>query len=168
MFQAAGAEQRYCSVQCGQLGRRANPELVVRNPDRPLCRVAPQADRTCAKCGAAFSPVGRQVFCSPQCRNRSRNEDRRNYRRRARHYGVAYEPVSKKRVFERDRWRCGICRRKVNPRLRYPHDMSASLDHVVPMSLGGGHLYVNVQCAHLKCNVDKGAEGVGDQLALVG
>ncbi|WP_423797180.1 HNH endonuclease [Mycobacteroides abscessus] len=35
--------------------------------------------------------------------------------------------------------------------------MSASLDHVVPMSLGGDHLSTNVQCAHLKCNMDKGA-----------
>lgn len=46
--------------------------------------------------------------------------------------------------------------------------MSASLDHVVPMSKGGGHTYANTQCSHLKCNVDKKNGGHGEQLALVG
>lgn len=81
----------------------------------------------------------------------------RNYRRRARYYGVEYEAIERQRVFDRDGWRCGLCKDLVDPALSHPDPLSVSLDHVVPMSRGGPHLYSNVQCAHLKCNVDKGA-----------
>jgi len=120
-------------------------------------------------CGAEFGfyhPY--QTYCSKTCKARLLDRNRRNFRRRAQHYGVPYEVVSKDRVYERDGWRCGICKRKVDRDLRWPHEMSASLDHIVPMSCGGGHLYVNVQLAHLKCNVDKGARSMGEQLALLG
>jgi len=33
--------------------------------------------------------------------------------------------------------------------------MSVSLDHIVPVSLGGMHSMANVQCAHLFCNLSK-------------
>lgn len=138
--------------------------------------------RVCTECSVPI-PAGsyRTVAqCSDECRKaRKRNLDRAQRRRerlngtretthraRARRFGVEYEPVNKWAVFERDGWRCGICRCKVNKKLRHPHPMSASLDHVIPMSLGGGHTYLNTQLAHLQCNVDKGAGGT-DQLALL-
>lgn len=34
--------------------------------------------------------------------------------------------------------------------------MSASLDHVVPLSLGGAHTPENTQASHLICNGRKG------------
>lgn len=79
-----------------------------------------------------------------------------DFRTRARHYGVEYEPVSKRKVFARDGWRCGICGVSVDKGLSYPDPMSASLDHIVPLSVGGAHTHANVQCAHLRCNVIKG------------
>lgn len=91
-----------------------------------------------------------------------------NARKRARKYGVAYEPINKQRVFVRDGWRCGICREPVDKRLKFPHPRSASLDHVLPMSRGGDHVYANVQCSHLECNSRKSNRGYGEQLALVG
>lgn len=80
-----------------------------------------------------------------------------NNRRRARHYGVPYEPVDRTAVFERDGWMCGICGLAVDRALSFPDRMSVSLDHVVPMARGGGHLEANTQCAHWICNVEKGA-----------
>lgn len=94
--------------------------------------------------------------------------DRGHHRKRAVQFGVAYEPINPKRVYDRDRWVCGICGERVDPSQKWPNQMCASLDHVVPMSLGGGHLYVNVQCAHWICNVIKSNRGAGDQLALIG
>jgi 5-methylcytosine-specific restriction endonuclease McrA len=90
-----------------------------------------------------------------------------NARKRARKFGVAYEPVDKRKVFTRDNWRCGICREKVDKRLRWPHQMAASLDHVVPLSRGGSHTYANTQCAHSRCNSAKSNGGHGEQLALI-
>jgi 5-methylcytosine-specific restriction endonuclease McrA len=34
--------------------------------------------------------------------------------------------------------------------------MSATLDHVVPISVGGEHTRENVRCAHLRCNARRG------------
>lgn len=91
------------------------------------------------------------------------------HRKRARKYGVVYQYINPHTIYERDHWRCGICNTRVDKTLSYPHRMSASLDHVVPMSSGGDHVPANVQCSHLKCNMDKGCAGSGgEQLALIG
>jgi 5-methylcytosine-specific restriction endonuclease McrA len=70
-------------------------------------------------------------------------------RRRARLVGATVEPVDPGIVFERDGWVCHICGDTVAPK-------DASLDHVVPLSLGGEHSYANVATSHLSCNVKKG------------
>jgi hypothetical protein len=59
-------------------------------------------------------------------------------------------------VYERDHWTCGLCRLPVDPGLAWPHPMSASVDHILPLSRGGSHTLANVQCAHLGCNSSKG------------
>ncbi|CAB4136887.1 HNHc domain containing protein [uncultured Caudovirales phage] len=85
---------------------------------------------------------------------------------------TAAERIVPAEVFARDGWVCQLCGRKVDPSLVYPHPMSASLDHVVPLSLvgGPGHVLSNVQLAHLRCNVRKGAKPIrdGEQLRLIG
>lgn len=58
-------------------------------------------------------------------------------------------------VYERDGWTCGLCRLSVDPGLAWPHPMSASVDHILPLSQGGSHTLANVQCAHLSCNSRK-------------
>ena len=70
-------------------------------------------------------------------------------------------------IFERDRWVCGLCGKKVDNRLKYPNPLSAALDHVVPLSRGGDHSRANTQLAHFACNSVKGARGGGEQLALM-
>jgi 5-methylcytosine-specific restriction endonuclease McrA len=69
-------------------------------------------------------------------------------------------------VRERDLDRCGICGQPVNGKA-YPHPLSASLDHIVPLSVGGAHDPTNVQLAHLRCNISKGNRGGGEQLRMV-
>lgn len=88
-------------------------------------------------------------------------------RREARKRGVISEPIFRQKVFARDRWECGLCGMKVDKRLQYPDPMSASLDHITPISEGGEHTMRNVQCSHLRCNVKKAA-GAGGQLRLFG
>ena len=88
-------------------------------------------------------------------------------RRRALEQGVDTENFTHNQVYERDGWRCGICGRKVNAERSYPHPMSASLDHVVPLSAGGSHVLANVRCTHLRCNIMRGARGGGEQLLLL-
>lgn len=71
-------------------------------------------------------------------------------------------------IFERDGWVCGVCRRPIDSEAEYPSPLSASLDHIVPLSWGGSHVARNVQAAHLGCNMRKGARGDYVQPLLIG
>lgn len=64
-------------------------------------------------------------------------------------------------VFERDEWMCHLCDTLIDRKLRGDAWMRATLDHVVPISRGGLHVYENVKAAHWRCNMEK-----GDQLTL--
>ena len=89
-------------------------------------------------------------------------------RRRAIERGAEAEDFSRTEIFDRDGWRCQLCRRLMVKALDYPDPMSASLDHIVPLAAGGQHVRTNVQASHLVCNLSKnsGVWGEGEQLRL--
>lgn len=89
-------------------------------------------------------------------------------RRRARKLEAKIEVFTREEIFERDGWTCGVCRRPVDKALRWPHPMSASLDHIVPISQHGDHTRANCRLAHLRCNLSRGDRGGGEQLSLIG
>jgi hypothetical protein len=66
--------------------------------------------------------------------------------------GERFAPIE---VYERDGWTCGLCQLPVDPGLPWPDPVSASVDHILPLSQGGSHTLANVQCAHLSCNSRK-------------
>ena len=59
-------------------------------------------------------------------------------------------------IYRRDGWICRVCGEPVDRTLEWPHVMSASLDHRVPIAAGGTHTRDNVQLAHFACNARKG------------
>jgi len=91
----------------------------------------------------------------------------RRARRHVRLKNSIREEVDPYYIYKRDNWICQICGKKVNPKLKYPDPMSASIDHIVPLSLGGTHERKNLQLAHWICNVRKN-NGGHDQLRLIG
>ncbi len=79
-------------------------------------------------------------------------------------FNAAYDPdVTLKRVLKRDGGTCQICgepvdvQDKTNNRMggRYP-----TVDHIVPISKGGAHVWDNVRLAHMICNSYKNAAEV--------
>lgn len=68
----------------------------------------------------------------------------------------AKEQIVDADIYERDGWVCRICGELVNAGVSWPDPLSPSLDHIVPISLGGEHSLANVQLAHLGCNSRKG------------
>lgn len=76
-------------------------------------------------------------------------------RRRAQKTGATSESFSSEEIFILNNWVCGICGKPVNPKLKWPHPKSASLDHIIPLARGGSHTRNNVQLAHLRCNLVK-------------
>lgn len=87
--------------------------------------------------------------------------------RRARINGAVVEKYKSEDIFERDGWRCQLCGKKINRKLKSPHLMSATIDHIVPLALGGNDTTKNVQAAHMVCNSSKRHKNIG-QLRLIG
>ena len=51
---------------------------------------------------------------------------------------------------------CGICGQPVDKKLKFPHPMSATVDHIIPMDKGGHPSDINnLQLAHFRCNREK-------------
>lgn len=76
--------------------------------------------------------------------------------RRARKAGATVERFDNCEVFERDGWICLICLLPTDRTAVWPDPNMPSLDHVVPLSLGGEHSRANTRCTHLGCNVKRG------------
>ena len=128
---------------------------------------AERISKQCEVCGNIFlSNRVQYKCCSPSCSHINETVAK-NHRQRARHFDVEYEYVNPAKVFKRDGWRCQICGKKTpkkNRGKRYPN--SPELDHRVPMSKGGGHLYSNVQCSCRRCNGQKSNKDCRGQLPL--
>ncbi|MHB8123996.1 MAG: HNH endonuclease [Desulfuromonadaceae bacterium] len=78
------------------------------------------------------------------------------------------EAVNPIRVFERDRWKCQLCKRATPRKLRGTlDDRAPELDHIKPISKGGEHSYRNTQCACRACNLAKSDRPMG-QMLLIG
>lgn len=65
-------------------------------------------------------------------------------------------------LFEMHAWTCFVCKGEINKRLRMPNILAATVEHIVPLSLGGTHTWDNTAPAHAKCNFDKGASLLPD------
>lgn len=51
---------------------------------------------------------------------------------------------------------CGICGKQVDFGLKYPHPLSACIDHIIPVAKGGHPSDIeNLQLAHWTCNRQK-------------
>jgi 5-methylcytosine-specific restriction endonuclease McrA len=124
-----------------------------------------------------------QRFCSKSCKTAWQNgarppyerhtvvglpRKRRNDRIRRQRRAETWDGVTDAEIMERDRWRCGICRRRIGKSFKWPHPRSASVDHIVPISEGGEDAAANKRAAHLGCNTGRCNRGGGEQLALIG
>ena len=97
-------------------------------------------------------------FCSRACRRKRHCEIIRDSKRRRRikKCGIYQEPYKSLDIFIRDDWKCWICGGKCLRKTKVPHPKAATIDHVIPLENGGIDAPSNVQCAHFKCNVEKG------------
>lgn len=120
----------------------------------------------CVRCGDSYIAedyTDTARYCSVRCMRRVQR-----HRYRARKADAYVADVSPSKIYERDGWRCQLCRKKVDRTKTAPHPKAPVVDHVVPLADGGTHEPANVQCAHFLCNSIKGDRGYGQQLALIG
>lgn len=149
---ARTAKQRFCCKSCGSAFGRDSPELVCSEPE---CTHLVRAKGLCSTHYNDTHPEwrGRRDGSAESRRKALRVK---SAKRRANERGLESESVDRDVVGERDGWVCGICSVHIDRQLRYPDLASASLDHILPVSLGGPHTYENSRIAHLACNVKRG------------
>lgn len=119
----------------------------------------------CERCGAKAhrgSNHGPKLCADCATTRRRAYLQRRNLERRA--SGAA---MSITEIGDRDGWRCHLCRRRVDRQVAYPHPMSASRDHLVPVVDGGTNDPTNLALAHFHCNSSRQHRGPA-QLQLFG
>lgn len=161
-FDSARSNARFCTERCGRAWGRAH--------ESGQC--------SAAKCAR---PVRAKGLCSMHYKTQARAEgrlsnpvwdDKRrdNYQRRRALKKAAEtgDPVRRDDIAARDGYRCGLCAKRVDMTKPWPHPLSPSLDHIIPLTRGGAHDPSNVQLAHLRCNTAKGNRGGGEQLMLIG
>lgn len=172
---------KYCGDDCRKAMARVKAvEYAIKK------HVASAQPITCRICGTVFiREYGnkKRYTCSDECqdemvrRQRSKAKEKygRTFNRRGReklkeYYGgdwrQHYERINRERVYKRDGMRCQLCGIKVR-RIKTYRDDQASVDHIVPLSIGGDHTYANVQTCCMRCNSEKGISIAG-QLRLVG
>lgn len=168
LFRPKAAAHIVCSDACRRVRKRdASLASSLRRDQRD------RSVRRCRCCGETFAPTygnKRRLFCSRSCLkslNHQRADHGKSHRKRARRAGVAYETVNRVQVFERDGWRCQVCGCST-PRawIGSQHPQAPELDHRVPIAMGGGHTWANVQTACRRCNAAKGGWRVVGQLPL--
>lgn len=133
----------------------------------PTCRVF---YTSCAVCGVLFATPYTVLTCGEACANIKHRDDKRegDHRRRARLRDAFVERVVRRKIFERDRWRCHICNKPTRRTAVVPHPLAPTLDHLIPLADGGTHEPANVRTAHYRCNSIKGDRGGNEQLMLIG
>lgn len=169
---------KYCSKVCHGLalsernkgkGPGGYHPLKPKKIPRPIVNVVGR----CGRCGAWFTRRTRRPdlvtrWCSLRCSSGARAEKREALKRST--ASIGSETIKRFDIFERDRWVCQLCRKKIDRSAKVPHPKSPVLDHVLPLAVGGSHTPANVQCAHFICNSTKRANvfGQGEQLRLLG
>ena len=112
---------------------------------------------TCKICGKQFTSFHGNATCSDECQAKRpahiRNKQRDgNHRKRARKFGVEYEPIKAQIVFQRDNYMCKLCGQRTEHNASSNADTRPSIDHIIALANGGSHTYDNVQTAHRICN----------------
>lgn len=121
----------------------------------------------CKECGTEFTTEcgdTHSVFCCQRCadKNERRKEhqtDRhKQYMKTMKHVrekqiaAAFVETVYYDAIFERDHGTCQICGLPVSVNAGREGRWSGTIDHIIPLSLGGEHSMNNCQLAHRVCN----------------
>ncbi len=120
--------------------------------------------KECGCCGRLFVPRMGQKYCSIECGKRINNAIKKDRRIRGMKKVIKDKNITLQRLYERDGGRCYICGKVCDWNDYIVRDDETfianndypSIDHIIPVSLGGLHSWDNVRLACRGCNSKKG------------
>lgn len=149
--------QKYCSDKCCREKQLLYNKINFKSKKKK-----------CECCGKTFNTKFKQstIVCSRECykeicKKRKKEENRKKEIRRRhklRDNGNVNYAITLSKALDRLGDTCAICGVKVDATVHSNHDLYPSIDHIVPVALGGTHTWDNVQIAHRICNTIKGAQ----------
>lgn len=144
------AADRRGSKECQYCGRTFNPP-TARTPhcESEACRKAHNTARMRKYFEGYADRNGQSYVIKRNPETRQRDSAERRARKRGARVG---EPFTRQYIGQRDSWQCALCSQPIDPTLKWPDPMSQSLEHIVPLALGGEHSKENCTIAHLSCN----------------
>lgn len=121
----------------------------------------------CKYCGKEFQLEHKKSkrYCSDECKRKQKRYDQHcRYKKRLQNK-IVDSGITLAKLIERDNHICALCGEEIDQddfKLDdngnfVAGDNYPSIDHIVPLALGGLHSWDNVQLAHFNCNRLKGA-----------
>lgn len=144
---------RFCSDTCCRRWRAIHIEKT--------CEDHGELTKTCRICGKEFKTFkSRKTTCSEECQLKWHDK----YSGERRYKGIKKDPdISLFKLSQRDNCQCQICGLAVNwqdyttrDKTKICGNFYPSIDHIIPISMGGLHTWNNIQLAHRGCNSYKG------------
>ncbi|WP_433549052.1 HNH endonuclease [Streptomyces sp. CA-294286] len=133
-------------------------------------------DRCCPGCSAQLDPASRNDYCGEMCLPSSGsvipvfvtrtpaariNGFRTSAASRALP-GAYFEDVDPLDVIEAADWLCALCGGEIPEDVDRFDPQAATVDHHMPLALGGHHVRANMRAAHRRCNLSKNASHPND------
>lgn len=180
----SGGNQKFCSDYCRHLSfkgvkvvRRRNSKCIfcgkrflIKNIGQKYCSkscnrrhknyisIIEKGPRYCVYCNEKFYG-GSGKCCSDKCRKKYRNRQHYNRENKrlenARNNGVFDADIDIYKLIERDGPNCYICGIKTSFDLHYNDPEYPTIEHIIPIKLGGTHSWQNVKVACRDCNTKK-------------
>lgn len=152
-FVARDRWQKYCGDTCGQRVRQHRRQRRMFAEQRLNRAAKGRRGRSvwsqgpCNECGVPMLVRGPRQFCSTVCKRRAKSR-----RKRARKREAIRVPYGRHGIYERDGWRCQICKQDVRRDVDRNHPLAPTIDHIIPLGPDGPDTPQNVQTAHRICN----------------
>ncbi|MCX5338538.1 HNH endonuclease [Streptomyces atratus] len=127
--------------------------------------------RRCQGCGTQLDPASQNDSCGEMCQPTAKsvvpafvtstpaariNGFRATSASRALP-GTHFEDVDPLDIIEAADWRCELCGGEIPKKVDRYDPQAATVDHHMPLALGGHHVRINMRAAHRRCNLSKNA-----------
>lgn len=128
-------------------------DLISRQTEKRL------AIRVCRNCGKEYcieaTGYDSSKYCSELCCKRWNMRVKRDRRIRRMNNREHDNDITLEKLFDRDKGICRLCGKPCDRNDKTCGPNYPSIDHIIPISKGGKHVWDNVQLAHRQCNIAK-------------